>query len=933
MRFQYRRDCLPIVLNQELEICAMTNSWKRRFLCLTAAVGLAFCVTASAKDMVNMLPNPGFETGMPEPWREFNFGHYRLVRDPEKAHSGQYCAEFAWRKPGKGYYSTLECIHYMDVYPGATYEQGVWARGRGQFRFWAVMSTKSAQFQGTSMSKYQSLTDEWKHYSRKWTCPEGIYRVVFFMEVSENTVVNFDDANFSYDRDVFTPPEAETLKVMPQVRATDAKVKIYLNNKSFEGPQKIVYGEQVIGIEAHATGDNPLLSGSVRFGNHEVKLDKRWRAAPMPADESWRKAGFDDRAWKPVTEQNGIWDTDGLKSVALRRVVLWKTQRAEPFRKNQWIVLMRDRMYVAEDSAGAFVFVVNESPSKTPAKKLTMHIEAPAFMSLLDREEGAVFWHTNWHHDKLETTEFERDGVKYVRYALTYRIAKAPRYVTYAPLYFKAHKDIPRSDNYTFTFWREANRNITDVPMVLPITVTGIVNGRQCKFFHLTYDGSPACHQANAFPYSKVERYELTKTLIDTGMNVMRFRVADKDWGKEYLRFVKKHNVHTWNQFNTGMVWPRPAEDAPYEGLHSITHQTLDKHPELQAVLYDGGKEAFENSLGFVYEDRRGNRMWCQEYVAKGGKVFLDSFRPLIESDKKKLGGTMLYVMWDWEYSTFQNSCFCVRCKSAFAKSFKVPDALQLSAEAIITQHPKKWIKFRLEQEGRHQLSFAKFLKEYDVLLTNWHPGQAITSGYFDYTLLGDTYEYHKSGWPGSDLPLLGIGRRGEIAEPWKKINPNIQFLGMTHTMTFWSQVIDERMFKIWTLNVALGTHGGGWVLWQEVAFNQTHGQSYFMGEATRLINDFEEYFKKSRHIETKFHQQGLTGKANELIALEGPDGKDALVLLFNQSDKPAEVTVTVKDRAAAWNTAQHWEGKKFNDATKLTIIVPAKDVVALHYR
>jgi hypothetical protein len=108
---------------------------------------------------------------------------------------------------------------------------------------------------------------------------------------------------------------------------------------------------------------------------------------------------------------------------------------------------------------------------------------------------------------------------------------------------------------------------------------------------------------------------------------------------------------------------------------------------------------------------------------------------------------------------------------------------------------------------------------------------------------------------------------------------------------------------------------------------------SYFMGEATRLINDFEQFFKKRKHIGDKFQQEGLTGRANEHIALEGPDGKEALVLLFNQSDKPAAATVTVKDAAAGWTKVQQWEGETFDNAAKLTVTVPAKDVMALHYK
>ena len=900
---------------------------------LFMVVAVLFRTPGSAMDMVNILPNPGFESGLPGPWKEFNFGDYKLVRNADEAHSGEYYATFGWRRPGKGYVSTLES-KACNVYPDITYEVGVWARGRGRFRFWIGGYTKSGQPATVDFKKYNNLTNEWKHYKVSWTPQGGVARGILFLDADVGLVANYDDATFSYDAEKFTPPEAEKLIVTPQVKVAGATFKLFLDGKPFDKPRNILYGEHVLAIEARATGDKPRLSGSIRFGEHVINLDKRWRARATMASNAWRDAGFDDREWKQVQgTDGGVWFPHDTKKILLRRVVLWKSQRAEPSRENQWVVLMRDRMFVAEDSAGGFVFIVNESPSKSPATELTMHIEVPAFLKLLDRKEGATFYTTNWLHKKLETSESERDGVKYIHYALTYDINKASHYWTYAPLYFKSDKKILLSDKYTFTFWREANKNITDVPMVIPITVTGPVNGRQCNFFHLTYDGSPACHQANALPYSKAERFELTKTLLDTGMNVMRFRIASTDWGQEYLRFVKKHKVQVWSQFNSGMVHPRQAKDAPYEGPHSVTHQTLDKHPEVQAVLYDGTKAAFEDSLGFTYEDHKGERMWCQEYVAQGGKIFIDSFRPIMEYDKKILGGDMLYVMWDWEYSTFALSCFCKRCKVAFSKFANVPDAPRLSPEQLVTSHPKKWIRFRLEQEARHLLSFAKFLKEYDVLLTNWHPGVSTTSGDFDYSNLGKAYEYHKMGWPGSDLPLFGAGRDGKLTEPWKKLNPDIHVVGMTITNTFWNHVIDERMFKIWTLNIALATHGGGWMLWQEVAWNQTHGQSYFMGEATRLIDAYEEFFKKSKHIESKFQQQGLTGKANELIAIEGPDGKEALVLLFNQSDRPAEVTVTIKDAAAGWTKVQQWEGKIFPNATKLTVTVPEKDVIALLYR
>ena len=329
-----------------------------------------------------------------------------------------------------------------------------------------------------------------------------------------------------------------------------------------------------------------------------------------------------------------------------------------------------------------------------------------------------------------------------------------------------------------------------------------------------------------------------------------------------------------------------------------------------------------------------GKTMWCQEYAATGGKAFYDRLRPRYAEARRKLGD-VLYTMWDWEYNTFAWSCFCGRCQAAFRQFAGIGGDVKLTDRTIVAKYPKQWIAFRLDQSARHMAAMIDFCKEFDILLTNWHPGGSLMPGDFDYRPLGDRYKYHFMGWPGSGLPLLGSGRAKDFNDHWKKLSPDIHLVAQTIVDYFPGQIIDERMFKIWTLNIALGTHGGGWFMWLDSMYPlpQSHGMSYFIGEATRLIDGFEPFFRKHKLISEKFRQTGLTGRANELIALESPDGKEALVLLFNQSDKPAKVTVRVQDAAAGWSRAGQWEAAALPDARKVTLRVPAKDVVALHYR
>ena len=934
MRYQYRRGGLPIAPNQNLEVCAMTKSWKSRFLCLTAVVGLALCATASAREMVNIVKNPGFEDGMPAPWSPTS-GDYKVQRGPEEAHSGHYFAVFSSRKYSKGGYSSLN--NMLKVYPGVTYDVGVWGKGRGSVDLWVVQYTQQGKFSSTDFGRGQDvdgvgktslLTGNWQHYQRTWTAPEGIYGAGFFLRVSAGAVASFDDAHFSYDRDTFTPPEAETLEVTTEVKVVNANFKLTLNGKPFDGPAKILYGEHVIGIEAHATGDKPRLSGSVRFGDHVVKLDKRWRSSALPADNSWRESGYDDGQWQPVLSDAGLWDADGLKNIALRRVVLWKSSRKDPWRENQWLSMVRDRMYVAEGSAGAFVHIVPER-EKIRATDLILHVEAPAFLRLLDRFEKATAFHSNYAYKKVETSLLEKDGVAYTHFKFVYNVPVKAPWKAFAPMYFKAAEKIPGEKRYTFTFWREWNGNVTDVPMTMPLIVTGPVNGRQCKYFHLSYNRPVLCHSGGFGTFSMEERQAMADTCIAAGMNVAWAVLTEQNRVLDYFLDIKKRGVLLAYGANIGMNWPRQEA-----GDESPAGRALAAHPEVRGRYYDGSKAVFESSIGHRHHDMTGKTMWCQEYVATDGKLFYDLMRPRYEEAKKKLGD-ILYTMWDWEYNTMGWSCFCDRCKSAFGKFAGVANAVKLSDETIVKKYPRKWIAFRLDQSARHQLSMMKFLKEYDILLTNWHPGGGIECSDFDYSLLGDTYDYHFMGWPGSDLPTLGSGRAPDFNSAWKKLNPEVHLVAQTIVDMFPGHVIDERMFKVWTLNIALGTYGGGWFFWLDSMYPlpQSHGMSYFIGEATRLIDSYEEFFKKRKHISGKFEQQGLTGKLNELIALEGPDGKDALVLLFNQGDEPAEVTVTVKDAAAGWTNVQQWEGPAFDGAGKVTLTVPEKDVIALRYR
>ena len=904
----------------------------RRLRSVLAVLALTLvlpCVQASARDMVNLLENGDFESGMPTPWRAYLSGDYTVVNNPKEAHAGTYYATFAWRPHQLHGYSSLCNFNPKTesgtvVYEDVQYELTVYAKGRGSFNLWICIYTPSDRSLGTDFGETYQLTDTWKRYTRFWKPRPGVGRIRVFLRVHDKGVACFDDIFFGYDRDRFTPPEAETLTVAPKVEPADAACTLFLNGKPFDAPAKITYGEGAVAVEARATGQHPRLKGSVAFGDYAVPLDGRWRAAPLPDGDAWKQSGFDDRQWQPVeADAGGVWAAGGGERIALRRVLLWKSSRKEPWRENYWLPMMRDEMYVAEGSAGAFTFIVPNT-TQVPASQMTMHIEAPAFLTLLDRTEGAGHWLSNLMHSELSSEKVTRDGVAYVQHAITFKLPTETRWPAHAALYFQADEGIERRDDYRFTFWREMNGNVTDVPIALPLHVTGPINGRRCDYFDLTYSKPPVT-VTTSNSHSYAERDALRRDLLKMGVGVIWAAYLDKTRGilDSYLAYRDAGAKLVWG-IDFGLNYPH---------VSSQPIKLLDEHPEFRARFYEGAPKLFEDGLGYHHRDMTGRDMWCQEYLAGGGKVFYDSLRPAIQEAKEKLG-EIFYVFWDWEYPIAAYSCFCDRCVSAFRRFAKIPEGERLTDETIVTKYAGQWKAFRYEQSARHMTSMNEFCKEYGTRVNNWSPTPSITYGDFDYSLVKDWYRYHFFAWPGATLPLQGAGRDGWPASLWQQDFPGIHLVGQTIVDYFAGMVVDERMFKIWTVNVALGTAGGGWVLWLDSTYplNQTSGMSYFIGEATRLIHDFEGFFTAARLITPRFKQEGLKGAFSSLVALESADGKEALVLLFNQEDEPAEVTVTPQGQAP-WTAAQQWEGRAFEDTGKVTVTVPAKDVIALRYK
>ena len=128
--------------------------------------------------------------------------------------------------------------------------------------------------------------------------------------------------------------------------------------------------------------------------------------------------------------------------------------------------------------------------------------------------------------------------------------------------YFKVDPNAPLGGGeYTWRYWREANGNQTDMPEEVPITVTGPISGRQCRYFELWYARPPMIAGGGYSPYSKAERTALTEDLLASGMNRTYLTDyfhddPDREELRSYWRFLSNQGVRFAYGWNDGMNWP-----------------------------------------------------------------------------------------------------------------------------------------------------------------------------------------------------------------------------------------------------------------------------------------------------------------------------------------------------------------------------------------
>ena len=181
-------------------------------------------------------------------------------------------------------------------------------------------------------------------------------------------------------------------------------------------------------------------------------------------------------------------------------------------------------------------------------------------------------------------------------------------------------------------------------------------------------------------PYSKAERTALTEDLLTSGMN--RTYLADyfhddpdREELRSYWRFLSNQGVRFAYGWNNGMNWPFRLTDKDYYW------RRWSENRAARGRLYNGDMTKFKDSIGIPFDAYIKGKselgIFCQEYMATNEEHYQELLKKF--RDIRKVFPGVYLLIWDWEYNTPGNSCFCPTCKEAFSKFADVADAAQLS--------------------------------------------------------------------------------------------------------------------------------------------------------------------------------------------------------------------------------------------------------------
>ena len=653
------------------------------------------------------------------------------------------------------------------------------------------------------------------------------------------------------------------------------------------------------------------------------EADGLWRTTSAVSGTQWHLAGFNDSRWPMVKQEKGKFRSEGM----LRQVILWNRNH----QGNERIFpLCREWLFSAESLEGLRYALYSPLPYNFDRMRLTFdmpgNIELLPFPDL--REKFRV--------PAAVKSVKSAPGRQLLMLDYTNIPANGTHY-SYMSAEFRKDPAMKPGKRFAIRYSRSSG-NFVELFQTLPCKVLPPVNGKQ-----------PVRYYVMATNYvrgliSEKQQSRVMEQLAKAGFNCMTDTSEATETG--YRLTEKALSVGINPHIGTTLY--------PIWGCHTLVTGELFKllrnTPEAQAVRFDPSVTFNKPSVWW-------NRMYCPTYALGKGK------EKFIAAVKKDLHDFYLFrnplaeVIWlNWEGFPWRSNapyCFCENCKNEFKKANKLPLKTQLTNARIKKDFYREWELFRIGQDaqimeltnfivaslGKRCMIYSQTGQE-DFWKATRHtlhqinpglPGNGPGDAKFQYLMDRDCARMRQR--TGHEI-LIGQQMVPHYAVTTAKDSYRKEFLASN------TGVMEPELFKAVFLRTAACLRGG--LMWYGVLGGPICGTHYYIGEATRIIAEFEPLFLYGVRRDELVKSDGIA-YPNALVLTRdqvilprkyrtpGRRGNERLVLLFNE--KAEDLTVTLKNLKLRPNAkALVWEtGETVKDPAEMKVTVPAKNALAVY--
>ena len=685
------------------------------------------------------------------------------------------------------------------------------------------------------------------------------------------------------------------------------------------GAAVIREGISVITVETESTGAAP------QFRIKKNGVSGNWKYYPG-TNPVFLKPEWNDSKWEIAQNKNG-WISAQKGKTTFRQLIIWNET---PFgtMSTHW-----PRVKVLEFPQGALEVMLFHiySPFQFTWNDYEQRIDLPEGFEILNPVKVPSWG--NWSPKSMKQEKIVRDGKPYIRYTLRYDVKRIPAgvaYYNYLPV--KHHSFGKPGDQFNIYLARKANGNVSEIESVLPAKLLPPINGRKLKKLKIQfYTSAPYLHGAGTTATLR-EAEEIYAATVKAGGN--QFVIGSRrPYFAEMAKICRKLGANVILNANNYPVWGTtiPGELAK-----------LLRKPGFECRGFNGNSWAAERRT-------KTQKMYCPSKVLGDGKK---EFMAAVKADyetliKKSYPCDGIFL--NWEQFVFPGKtsvlkgngdgayCFCQTCKEAFGKYKNIPDAKNLSDDEIYRRYKEQFTDFRNHQSAKiHGLirDILLSMGQSDIFYCQtankayWKnaagtldqlfvgcPGNPTANAKWQ-KFIDDSMEFFrtivkKDRFIGQRFTYFTAGYN--VKEGWKK-GWVLSDSGILEPNTWKNQII--RMFA--------SVHGG---VDLGAPYTLVSGINYYIGEATRLCAEYEDYFYHGKRNDKLADSKQIAYPNLLVLTL----GSKRLVLAFNETDKPIRATIRNLKLAPGQKGIICNSKRKLADPSNVSIVIPPQDVIAIN--